>query len=192
MVTMTRSMVGAVGDSGYTLTATEELFLQVTGTTSVILGNRDGTIVEYAPAGGTIPTIKYILVQTPTDDGTQMAEWQFCENGRLIEFLASKKYYKCYYVSFYKGLVDVYDIKLHHFCIWGLYLHNMNTKIIILFSFFFLPFCSVRIIILFSGRILHQVWLSTTGGGGYFHQHRTWMCLLDLENLTFSKPILFA
>ena len=25
-----------------------------------------------------------------------------------------------------------------------------------------------------------------TPGGGYFHQNRTWMCLPDLENLTFS------
>ena len=25
--------------------------------------------------------------------------------------------------------------------------------------------------------------------GGYFHQNRTWMCLPDLENLTFSIPI---
>ena len=25
--------------------------------------------------------------------------------------------------------------------------------------------------------------------GGYFHQNRTWMCLMDLENLTFSIPI---
>ena len=91
MVTMTRSMVGNVGNSGYTLTATEELFfLQVTGTTSVILGNSGGTIVEYAPTGGTVPTVKYILVQTPTNDAAQMAEWQFCENGRLIEFFLSK------------------------------------------------------------------------------------------------------
>ena len=26
------------------------------------------------------------------------------------------------------------------------------------------------------------------GGGGYFHQNRTWMCLPDLKNLTFSIP----
>ena len=26
------------------------------------------------------------------------------------------------------------------------------------------------------------------GGGGYFHQNRTWMCLPDVENLTFSIP----
>ena len=25
--------------------------------------------------------------------------------------------------------------------------------------------------------------------GGYFHQNRTWMCLPDFENLTFSTPI---
>ena len=26
-------------------------------------------------------------------------------------------------------------------------------------------------------------------GGGFFHPNRTWMCLLDLENLTISIPI---
>ena len=26
-------------------------------------------------------------------------------------------------------------------------------------------------------------------GGGYFHQNRMWMCLPDVENLTFSIPI---
>ena len=30
---------------------------------------------------------------------------------------------------------------------------------------------------------------SDPAGGGYFHQNRTWSCLPDLENLTFSIPI---
>ena len=29
------------------------------------------------------------------------------------------------------------------------------------------------------------------GGGCYFHQNRTWMCLPDLENMTFSIPIFY-
>ena len=29
----------------------------------------------------------------------------------------------------------------------------------------------------------------TGGGGGFFHQNCTWMCLPDLENLTISIPI---
>ena len=28
-----------------------------------------------------------------------------------------------------------------------------------------------------------------TWGGGYFRQNRTWMCLPNLKNLTFSIPI---
>ena len=31
--------------------------------------------------------------------------------------------------------------------------------------------------------------LGRGGRGGYFHQNRTWMCLPNLENLTFSIPI---
>ena len=31
--------------------------------------------------------------------------------------------------------------------------------------------------------------LDEPGGGGFFHQNRTWMCLPDLENLTISIPI---
>ena len=31
--------------------------------------------------------------------------------------------------------------------------------------------------------------LNCPGGGGYFHQNRTWMCLPDVKNLTFSIPI---
>ena len=138
MVTMTRSMVGVVGNSGYTLTATEELFLQVTGTTSVILGNTGGTIVEYAPTGGTIPTIKYILVQTPTNDAAQMAEWQFCENGRLIEFLLSKNVLT-HAICFV--FIKVWLMCMYHFSNLRLYLHNISTKIIILFFFGSKSFC---------------------------------------------------
>ena len=29
---------------------------------------------------------------------------------------------------------------------------------------------------------------SLSGGGGYFHKNCTWMCLPDVENLTFSIP----
>ena len=35
---------------------------------------------------------------------------------------------------------------------------------------------------IFDGLIL----LLWTGGGGYFRQNRAWMCLPNLENLTFS------
>ena len=38
-------------------------------------------------------------------------------------------------------------------------------------------------------QILVTYRLQIARGGGYFHQNRMWMCLPDLENLTFSIPI---
>ena len=60
--------------------------------------------------------------------------------------------------------------------------------LMIIWSFKYLQCIKEATTIFFFGILYVYVYIEMWGGG-YFHQKRTWMCLSDLENLTFSIPV---
>ena len=66
------------------------------------------------------------------------------------------------------------------------FLFGLSTSgLEVYFHLVFPPFIFIYLFILF----LFFFQLLYLPRGGYFHQNRTWMCLPNLENLTFSIPI---